>query len=72
LLPKGLNLEELKSNWDDSGLLIIEAPLPKLVESPKTKKEIKIEHLTSGATKSIDDQNLKLKTPDTSKPDVQV
>ena len=72
MLPKDLNLEELKSNWDDSGLLIIEAPLPKLVESPKAKKEIKIEHLTSGETKSIDEQNLKLKTPDTNKPNLKV
>jgi hypothetical protein len=53
LLPNDLKLEELKSNWDDEGMLTIEAPLPKLVESSKPKKEIKIEHLAPVETKKI-------------------
>ena len=53
LLPKDLNLVDLKSSWNDAGLLTIEAKLPKLVESAKAVKEIKIEHLPSCETKKV-------------------
>ncbi|RNA00745.1 Body wall muscle HR-29 [Brachionus plicatilis] len=53
-LPKELKLEDLKSRWSDDGILIIEAPLPKMVESKKKERVIPIEHgeeknITEGA-----------------------
>lgn len=45
-LPKELKLEELKSRLTDDGCLVVDAPLPKQLESeakPKLK-EIPIEH----------------------------
>jgi hypothetical protein len=56
-LPKELKLEDLKSNWTDDGMLIIEAPLPKQLEGEssgkgaKGKKNIQIEH-GSGASQA--------------------
>lgn len=49
-MPKDLKLEDLKSKWSDDGVLIIEAPLPKMVESKKKEREIPIEH---GEVKNI-------------------
>lgn len=43
-MPKELKLEDLKSKWSEDGVLIIEAPLPKMVESKKKEREIPIEH----------------------------
>ncbi len=41
-LPEELKIDDLKSNLTDEGLLIIEAPLPKLEEGKSKKKERKI------------------------------
>ena len=46
-----MKIEDLKSNWSDDGVLTIEAPLPKMVESKKKEREIPIEH--GGETKNI-------------------
>ncbi|CAF1010765.1 unnamed protein product [Brachionus calyciflorus] len=50
-LPRELKLEDLKSKWTDDGVLIIEAVLPKMVESKKREREIPIEH--GGEVKNI-------------------
>lgn len=44
-LPKDLKLEELESKVLDDGMLVINAPLPKLSESSEIKERpLKIEH----------------------------